>query len=83
MTASTRPGDAKARALVRLPDGRTGRVFYVPVENRRHGGSKGARARVRLPGGAVISVDPADLTLVPDQEEAHVPEHDPTPDAAA
>lgn len=53
--------DAKNRRPVRLPDGRTARLIYLP------GGasarvSVGARARVLLPSGAVLSVDP--LTLV-------------------
>lgn len=61
---------AKARAVVRLADGRTGRLIYwpLPVSARKDGparhGTRGARARVQLPSGAVLSVDPAEVTVV-------------------
>lgn len=67
---------AKARAVVRLPDGRTGRLIYwpLPVSARKDGparhGTRGARARVQLPSGAVISVDPTDVTVVDAGTEA-------------
>lgn len=65
---------AKARAVVRLPDGRTGRLLYWPIPDndrisdpfavRRDRHTRGARARVELPGGAIVSVDLDDVTIV-------------------
>lgn len=54
--------DAVERALVRLGDGRTGRLLYVPGGRGR---SSGRMARVELHEGAVISVPPTSLELVP------------------
>lgn len=45
-TEGIRPKHAKAKAVVRLPDGRTGRVIWVAPYGRS--------AKVRLPSGAVI-----------------------------
>jgi hypothetical protein len=69
MTAPTVTArDARDRRSVRLPDGRTGRVLYVPIPSTaRHTHtqrSPGAKARVVLPSGVVRSVDPALLVLV-------------------
>lgn len=58
MTAPT-IGDAKHRVVVRLADGRTGRLAVWPAEHS----TGGRRARVILPGGAWISVDPGDVAL--------------------
>ncbi len=48
------PADAKAQRLVRLPDGRTGRLLWCPSPRRRlaePGGGKGATmARVQVHG---------------------------------
>ena len=62
MTAPT-IADAVARAFVRLPDGRTGRLLYLPGGTRPGRRSKGNRARVQLPSGTVLSVDPATLEM--------------------
>lgn len=51
--------DAQQRALVRLPDGRTARLLSVPGARR----ANGAKARVQLPSGAVLSVDTEALEL--------------------
>jgi hypothetical protein len=62
---------AKARAVVRLPDGRTGRLIYwpLPISARKDGparhGTRGARARVQLWGNVVVSVDTDDVTVLP------------------
>lgn len=67
------PGDAKARMPVSFQGRhgpRTGRLIYWPVAvPERHGGraSKGKRARVELPGGKVVSVDPTTVRLVEGQ----------------
>lgn len=56
-------GDAAARAVVRLPDGRSARLVSVPLPGspRRHG----AKAVVVLPSGAHLSVPPEALEVVP------------------
>ena len=66
MTAPTF-ADAKARAVVRLPDGRTGRlVFWPPPPGApRARRSKGRRARIELAGGSMVSVPPETVTLEP------------------
>lgn len=52
MTATV--ADAERRAVVHLDDGRTGRLLCIPaISNRR---SAGAKARVVIPSGAVVSV---------------------------
>lgn len=52
---------AIARSLVRLPDGRCARLFYAPMQGR-----PGRRlAKVILPSGAVLRVDPAGLEVLP------------------
>jgi len=56
------PQDAADRRLVKLPDGRTGRLVYVRGNARPR--KSGAKARVQLAGGSYASVDPADLTLL-------------------
>jgi len=72
MTTPT-TSDAKRRAPVAFQgrDGsRTGRLVYWPVAvPERHGGraSKGKRARVELPGGKFVSVDPSTVRLVEGQ----------------
>jgi len=64
------PHDAKARALVSFQGRhgpRTGRLLYWPIPiGERHGGraSKGKRARIELPGGKVVSVDPANVRSI-------------------
>lgn len=53
--------DAMQRAPVRLPDGRTARLLFVPGRTAtRHG----ARARVILPSGAVLAFPIDDLELL-------------------
>jgi hypothetical protein len=52
---------AQRRGVVRLPDGRTGRLIYWPIapDKRRAPrgrGKGGARAKVQLPSGAVVTV---------------------------
>lgn len=54
--------DAKNRVPVRLSDGRTARLLYLPGGHSARV-SAGARARVLLPSGAVLSVDPASLEV--------------------
>lgn len=49
--------DAARRAVVRLPNGKTGRLVYVPSRDRRPGSDH--RAKVLLPSGKFVSVDPA------------------------
>ena len=46
--------DAEARRVVRLPDGRTGRLLSIPAQSSSR--SAGAKARVQLSSGAVLSV---------------------------
>ena len=53
--------DAAERRVVTLPDGRTGRLLSVPAQSSHV--SSGAKARVLLPSGAVISVPLADLVV--------------------
>lgn len=57
--------DAQRRAVVRLPDGRTGRLIYWPAPNHRPNGTGrvGALARIQLPSGAVISAHPDTIQL--------------------
>lgn len=57
-------GDAKARRLVRLADGRTARVVYV-----RHG-----MAKVRLPSGTYLNRSRCDLALLPPDQQTPPPE---------
>lgn len=46
--------DAQRRALVHMDDGRTARLLRIPaISNRR---SAGAKARIVIPSGAVVSV---------------------------
>lgn len=52
---------AAARRIVRLPDGRTARLIAVPASSQRR--SKGAKARVQLQSGKVLSVEPGSLVL--------------------
>lgn len=54
--------DAAERRVVRLPDGRTGRLLSVPAHSSHV--SQGAKARVILQSGAVVSVPLAGLTVV-------------------
>ena len=56
------PQDAADRRLVRLPDGRTGRLVYVRGHSKPR--KSGAKARVLLPGGSYANVDPQLLTLL-------------------
>lgn len=63
--------DAAERRVVRLPDGRTGRLVAVPARSQRR--SKGAKARVVLSSGAHLSVPVADLT--PWHEPPRPPKH--------
>lgn len=61
------PTAARQRAVVVLPDGRTGRLIYWPIppsvrtSRRRTGGTK---AKVQLPSGAVIAVAPGEVTIL-------------------
>lgn len=54
--------DAAERRVIRLPDGRTGRLLSVPAHSSQV--SAGAKARVVLPSGAVISVALSELVVV-------------------
>ena len=51
--------DAVHRRVVRTKDGRTARLFSVPGRKRA-----GAKARVTLPGGAILSVPVDELEVV-------------------
>lgn len=53
--------DAAERRVVRLPDGKTGRLLSVPAHSSHV--SQGAKARVVLQSGAVVSVPLADLVV--------------------
>lgn len=55
--------DAADRTPVRLPDGRTARLVYLRG-GRRDKGRRGSQARVQLPSGAYLSVNPAELERV-------------------
>ena len=64
-------GDAQNRAVVRLADGRTARLLYWPiaVDSRRNDPTqprrrRGAKARVLLPSGAVITVPTDQVTPI-------------------
>ena len=63
------PADAKAQALVQLPDGRTGRLLWCPSPRRRlaePGGGKGATmARVQV-HGRHYRVPAAELVVLPE-----------------
>lgn len=67
---------AKARGLVRLPDGGTARLYYVPgtrpskrerIEGERRVRKSGDKARVLLPSGAWLSLDVSDLAVILDE----------------
>lgn len=60
--ARPRPVHAEQRRVVRLADGRTGRLFSVPSQSSHV--SNGAKARVLLASGAVISVPLSDVTVI-------------------
>lgn len=57
---------AAARARVRLPTGRLGTLVYMPKPELRttRGGRHGAKAVVRLDGGAHVSLPPTVLELI-------------------
>lgn len=55
---------AKARTVVRLPDGRTATLIAIPIRVTHK--ANGRKARVRLPGGAFLSVPTTDLEVVSD-----------------
>lgn len=61
--------DAAQGAVVRLPDGRSARLLFVPNldakqrVSRRNGKHPGNKAKVRLPSGAVLSIDPTLLEV--------------------
>jgi len=57
---------AQKRAVVALPDGRTGRLVCAPARNSGHH-SRGGKARVQLPSGRYLSVALDQLTIVGDQ----------------
>jgi hypothetical protein len=57
-------GDASARRLVVLPDGRTGRLVYWPPRDPRRR-TKGAKAKVQLPSGQYVSLPPDQLERAP------------------
>lgn len=54
--------DAAYRAVVRLSDGRTGRLLYWP--------GKRPKAKVILQCGSVVNIDPAHVTLDDDEVTA-------------
>lgn len=54
--------DAAERRVVRLADGRTGRLLRVPAQSSRR--SSGAKVRVELASGAVISVPVDQVTVI-------------------
>lgn len=54
--------DAAERRLVILPDGRTGRLLSVPAQSSHV--SAGAKARVELRPGVVVSVPLSDLRVL-------------------
>lgn len=54
--------DAAERRVVRLVDGRTGRLLSVPAQSSHV--SAGAKARVQLQSGAVISVPTSELVVI-------------------
>jgi hypothetical protein len=56
--------DAAARSVVRLPDGRTGRLLWIPAPGRTRR-SKGLKARVMLREDVVLSVPVDQLQVVP------------------
>jgi hypothetical protein len=59
--------DAAARRLVRLADGRTGILIFVPRPWRPgQRPSRGAKARVALHAHAIISVPVDELALEPE-----------------
>lgn len=53
--------DAATRRVVRLADGRTGRLLSVPAGSSHV--SAGAKARVLLASGAVVSVPMSELVV--------------------
>lgn len=57
---------AKNRALVALPDGRTGRLFRLPG-GRTETKNIGRNARVQLPSGAIVSVPVDELIIIPEE----------------
>jgi hypothetical protein len=59
---------AKNRRIVRLADGRSGRLFYWPGSKRTRGG--GRRAKIMLPSGAYIVVDLTAVLEVMEDEDA-------------
>ena len=54
--------DAVERRIVVLPDGRTGRLLSVPGQSSHR--SSGAKARVQLSSGAVLSFAMSDLRVL-------------------
>lgn len=71
---------AKARGLVRLPDGRTARLHYWPTAMKQRGRARGrTAARVCLPSGAYLSVPADQLTVVAhdDTSRPHAAQHTP------
>jgi hypothetical protein len=54
--------DAADRRIVRMADGRTGRLLFVP--DGAHARRKGNRARVEIRPGVVLSVAPDTLQLL-------------------
>lgn len=65
MTVTPTAHDASRRRVVRLDDGRTGILIYVPTPNSTRSG--GAKAKVCLRPGVVVSVPPETLTVEPYQ----------------
>lgn len=56
--------DAISRATVRLPGGRLAQLVAVPGRATKSTGRHGAKAKVLLPSGAYLNVDPAVLEVV-------------------
>lgn len=54
---------AKNRALVSLPDGKTGRLIFLPGGHSQTV-NQGRKARVQLHSGAWVSIDPNLLTIL-------------------
>jgi hypothetical protein len=63
------PADAKAKRLVQLPDGRTGRLLWCPAPERmaaQPGGGKGATMARVVVHGRHYRVPAAELQVVPE-----------------
>lgn len=59
-TRAVTVSDAADRRWVNLPDGRTGRLCFVPTP----GAGRGRKARVQLPSGEYVNAEPHEITLM-------------------